>query len=198
MGAKVLYIDKGDAIPTAVSSYINGVVAKPAPTTFGIISQLCADNKVPCGIFYEVDMFWYADQGFSTSDFTKWTPPANDSQIQFLDRFVNGHTVQFIMLDFSTILRAGKYLDPPWIYAVGAHFMDMVRKRYAKLAKSTYLYMNMDPVVKYPNSQEVVRLLREEKAMLAFPDFDTGTASGKRPKLPYDDGDWAGYRDYGR
>jgi hypothetical protein len=190
MGAKVLYIDKGDAIPIIIQSGIDGIVAKPAPTTFGMISQLCADNKIPCGIFYEVDMFWYADQGFDPGNFTKWPLPDKDAQIQYLDRFINGHTVQFCMLDFSVINRNGQYLDPPWIGSVGRHFMDMVRKRYSKLIKTTYLYQNLDPVTHYPGNQEIVRLLSEEKASLAFPDFETGILSGKRPKLPYDAGNW--------
>jgi hypothetical protein len=194
MGAKALYIDKGDAIPTVNQVRLAGysaIVAKPDPATFATIAQTAADAGVACGILYELDMFWYADQGFDPGNFTKWTPADNDAQIQFLDRFVNGHTVSFLLVDCSNVTRNGINLDGVWVKGAGEHFLDMVRKRYTKLANNTFLYINNEPLRVWPNNQNIVGFIIREKYKLAFPDFMTLVDSGKRPKLPYDDGAWA-------
>jgi hypothetical protein len=197
--ARAKFSDSNDPVPTA--SQLSGMSAliikadTAALNNFAPKVQAAADAGIAAGMFWEAEMFFYPDQGFSPSDKAKWTPAANDPQFKLMDRFVNNHAVQFAIVDFAVTSRmegnTEKYLDGIWLFASGQHILDVMKVRYPKL-KKIYLYIKKDTIEQYSGSAKdaVVQFVmgNKDKFPLAFLDFETTPASGLRPKLPWDDG----------
>ena len=195
MRARGLFSNSNQAVPTAAElTGKSALIIKAdsaALANFGAKVQAAADAGIAAGMFWEADLWFYPDQGFSPSDKTKWTPAANDAQFKLMDRFVNNHTLQFAMVDLTVTTRAGKQLDAVWLEASGQHILDTMAKRYPKL-KKIYLYINKATVEQYTagDKDRIGAFIYNnlERFPLAFPDLETSVASGLRPKMPWDNG----------
>jgi len=193
--ARGLFVDDTAAIQTAAQMEGKSAVIIKASHeslgSFGAKVQATANAGLACGMFWEADLWFYPDQGFSPSDKTRWTPPANDAQFQLMDRFVNNHAVQFAMVDLTVTARAGRHLDAVWLEASGQHILDTMAKRYPKL-KQIYLYINKSTVDEYSGGDKsrigAFIINNKIRFPLAFADNETNALTGGRPKMAWDDG----------